>query len=36
VPPQAKRLACGDIGLGAMAEVASVAEVVRGVLGDRD
>jgi phosphopantothenoylcysteine decarboxylase len=35
VPPQAKRLACGDVGLGAMAEVASVAEVVRGVLVDR-
>jgi phosphopantothenoylcysteine decarboxylase len=29
VPPQAKRLACGDIGLGAMAEVAQIAEVVR-------
>ena len=35
VPPQAKRLACGDVGLGAMAEVASIAEVVRGILGDR-
>jgi phosphopantothenoylcysteine decarboxylase len=29
VPPQAKRLACGDVGLGAMAEVASLAETVR-------
>jgi phosphopantothenoylcysteine decarboxylase len=29
VPPQAKRLACGDIGLGAMAEVAAIAETVR-------
>lgn len=29
VPPQAKRLACGDVGLGAMAEVATIAEVVR-------
>ncbi len=29
VPPQSKRLACGDIGLGAMAEVVSIAEVVR-------
>jgi phosphopantothenoylcysteine decarboxylase len=29
VPPQAKRLACGDIGLGAMAEVATIAETVR-------
>jgi phosphopantothenoylcysteine decarboxylase len=28
IPPQSKRLACGDIGLGAMAEVASIAEVV--------
>ena len=32
VPPQAKRLACGDVGLGAMAEVAAIAEVVRGIL----
>jgi phosphopantothenoylcysteine decarboxylase len=29
IPPQAKRLACGDIGPGAMAEVAEIAEVVR-------
>lgn len=29
VPPQCKRLACGDIGLGAMAEVALIAEAVR-------
>jgi phosphopantothenoylcysteine decarboxylase len=29
VPPQAKRLACGDVGLGAMAEVTEIAEVVR-------
>jgi phosphopantothenoylcysteine decarboxylase len=29
VPPQAKRLACGDIGIGAMAEVVTIAEVVR-------
>jgi phosphopantothenoylcysteine decarboxylase len=29
VPPQSKRLACGDIGLGAMAEVVTLAEVVR-------
>jgi phosphopantothenoylcysteine decarboxylase len=29
VPPQAKRLACGDIGIGAMAEVATLAETVR-------
>jgi phosphopantothenoylcysteine decarboxylase len=29
VPPQAKRLACGDVGLGAMAEVATIAETVR-------
>jgi phosphopantothenoylcysteine decarboxylase len=35
VPPQAKRLACGDVGLGAMAEVASIAEVVRVVLDER-
>jgi phosphopantothenoylcysteine decarboxylase len=29
VPPQAKRLACGDIGMGAMAEVTALAEAVR-------
>ncbi len=32
VPPMARRLACGDVGVGAMAEVAAIAEVVRGVL----
>ncbi|MGC8641070.1 MAG: flavoprotein [Isosphaeraceae bacterium] len=30
IPPQSKRLACGDIGMGAMAEVATIAEAVRG------
>jgi phosphopantothenoylcysteine decarboxylase len=29
VPPQAKRLACGDIGQGAMSEVVAIAEAVR-------
>lgn len=29
VPPQSKRLACGDVGTGAMAEVAGIAEAVR-------
>jgi phosphopantothenoylcysteine decarboxylase len=29
IPPQSKRLACGDIGIGAMAEVITVAEAVR-------
>ncbi len=29
IPPQAKRLACGDVGVGAMAEVATLAEAVR-------
>ncbi|MGP0064660.1 MAG: flavoprotein [Isosphaeraceae bacterium] len=29
IPPQAKRLACGDVGLGAMAGVPEIAEVVR-------
>ena len=33
VPPQSKRLACGDVGPGAMAEVPAVAEVVRSALG---
>lgn len=35
IPPQAKRLACGDIGPGAMAEVATLAEAVR-VWGEGD
>lgn len=29
IPPQSKRLACGDVGLGAMAELVSIAESVR-------
>jgi phosphopantothenoylcysteine decarboxylase len=29
IPPQSKRLACGDVGVGAMAEVVTIAEVVR-------
>lgn len=29
VPPLSKRLACGDVGVGGMAEVATLAEVVR-------
>jgi phosphopantothenoylcysteine decarboxylase len=29
IPPQSKRLACGDIGMGAMAEVKTIAESVR-------
>jgi phosphopantothenoylcysteine synthetase/decarboxylase len=29
VPPQSKRLACGDVGVGAMAEVTAIAEAVR-------
>lgn len=29
VPPTSKRLACGDVGIGAMAEVVAIAEVVR-------
>jgi phosphopantothenoylcysteine decarboxylase len=29
IPPQAKRLACGDVGVGAMAEVTQIAEAVR-------
>jgi phosphopantothenoylcysteine decarboxylase len=29
VPPQAKVLACGDLGVGAMAEVGAIAEAVR-------
>lgn len=33
VPPQCKRLACGDVGIGAMAEVVAVAEAVRQCIG---
>jgi phosphopantothenoylcysteine decarboxylase len=29
IPPQAKRLACGDVGIGAMADVVAIAEIVR-------
>jgi phosphopantothenoylcysteine decarboxylase len=29
IPPQSKQLACGDVGLGAMAELVTIAEVVR-------
>ncbi len=29
IPPQAKRLACGDVGIGAMAEVLQIAELIR-------
>jgi phosphopantothenoylcysteine synthetase/decarboxylase len=29
VPPIEKHLACGDFGVGAMAEVSTIAEVVR-------
>jgi phosphopantothenoylcysteine decarboxylase len=29
IPPQSKRLACGEVGVGAMAEVTQIAEVVR-------
>ncbi len=29
IPPQAKALACGDVGIGAMADVTRIAEIVR-------
>ncbi len=29
IPPQAKTLACGDVGIGAMADVVAIAELVR-------
>lgn len=32
VPPQVKRLACDDVGIGAMAEVDAIIEVVRDLL----
>ena len=31
VPPVAKTLACGDVGIGALADIATIAEVVKGV-----
>jgi phosphopantothenoylcysteine decarboxylase len=34
IPPISKRLACGEFGVGAMAEVVTLAEVVRSILGD--
>jgi phosphopantothenoylcysteine decarboxylase len=34
IPPISKRLACGDFGVGAMAEVVTLAEVVRSIVGD--
>ena len=36
VPPIAKRLACGDVGVGAMAEVVTIANVVHRVNGSSD
>jgi len=33
VPPIAKALACGDVGIGAMAEPEDVAVAVKGALG---
>ena len=35
VPPQSKRLACGDVGVGALAEVDDVIEKIEGLLGDK-
>lgn len=32
IPPESKRLACGDVGIGAMAEVTTIAEAVRAWL----
>jgi phosphopantothenoylcysteine decarboxylase len=34
IPPQSKRLACGDVGVGAMAEVVTIAEAVRDWAGE--
>jgi phosphopantothenoylcysteine decarboxylase len=31
VPPQTKRLACGDVGIGAMADLDAILETVRGL-----
>jgi phosphopantothenoylcysteine decarboxylase len=35
VPPQNKRLACGDVGVGAMAELADLVAAIRRVENDR-
>ena len=32
VPPQSKRLACGDVGVGAMAEVDAIITIVAQVV----
>lgn len=32
MPPQSKRLACGDTGVGAMADVGSIVAAVKGIL----
>lgn len=32
-PPQSKRLACGDVGVGAMADVAELVEMVHALIG---
>jgi phosphopantothenoylcysteine decarboxylase len=34
VPPASKRLACGDVGVGALAELDAIAAVVAATLGD--
>jgi len=33
IPPQSKALACGDIGMGAMAEVATISAIVQSWIG---
>ena len=35
IPPGVKRLACGDVGVGAMAEVTDIAETVRRLIENR-
>jgi phosphopantothenoylcysteine decarboxylase len=32
VPPQSKRLACGDVGVGAIADVKEIVQVVQSAL----
>ena len=32
IPPQSKKLACGDVGVGAMAEVRTIAEAVKSAM----
>jgi hypothetical protein len=36
VPPQSKRLACDDVGVGALADLGPIVDVVRSCLEQRE